>query len=211
MMTLERAIGLAQKYAKADTEHTYTKVPDFMPHEWVVAAIQTAYEAGRQAIIDGSNVAGFTPEAIERTRAHLSQPQPVAQGEAVALDAPAMVGSTQFGIGVPWSTVIRCAQRRYLHKDDPSLTTEQIAEFRQALIQPTIPTGHMDVEAMTRRFLSWRLPDDFAPDCGISFTPLTNPAWAQPLWPSGTNLFNYDQAKAMFEYVLADSPSAGGV
>lgn len=68
--------------------------------------------------------------------------QPVAQAEAVALDAPALVGNTQFGIGVPWASVIRCAQRRYLHKDYTALTQEQIAEFRDALIPPTIPTGH---------------------------------------------------------------------
>jgi len=79
-----------------------------------------------------------------------------------------------------------------------------------ALAQPRPMGGVPDVEAMTRRFLSWRLPDAFAPDCGISFKPLTNPPGMQPpLWPTGTNLFAYEQAKAMFEYVLAAAPEVG--
>lgn len=50
------------------------------------------------------------------------------------LDAPALVGQTQFGKGVAWSSVIGCAQRRYLHKDDPKPTPEQVSEFRAALM-----------------------------------------------------------------------------
>lgn len=60
----------------------------------------------------------------------------------------------------------------------------------------------MAADERVNRFLSWRLPDDFAPDCGISFKPITNPAWTHDLWPSGTNLFHAGQAKAMFEHCI---------
>ncbi len=61
-----------------------------------------------------------------------------------------------------------------------------------------------DVKALVDRFLGWKLPRDFSPDCGISFTPPVNPEWG----PSGTNLLSADQARQMFEYVLASSPRA---
>ncbi|SPA44648.1 hypothetical protein [Cupriavidus taiwanensis] len=59
--------------------------------------------------------------------------------------------------------------------------------------------AEVSVKTMVDRFLGWKLPRDFSPDCGISFTPPTNPEW----WPIGTSLFHADQARQMFEYVLA--------
>lgn len=71
-----------------------------------------------------------------------------------------------------------------------------------------------DVSKLVDRFLGWPLPNDFQPDGGIvfarhygtmvdgKFVELEREfggAW----WPSGTNLFDADQARAMFEYVLA--------
>lgn len=55
------------------------------------------------------------------------------------------------------------------------------------------------------RFLSWRLPKDFMPDCGISFKPIDHPA----CWPSGTNLLHAGQARAMLEHVLGQTQSSG--
>lgn len=54
-------------------------------------------------------------------------------------------------------------------------------------------------DEMVQRFLGWRLPKDFAPDCGVSFTPIDHPL----LWPTGTNLLHDGQARAMLEHVLA--------
>jgi len=51
-------------------------------------------------------------------------------------------------------------------------------------------------DEMVNRFLSWKLPDDFAPDAGITFEPSRD-------WPIGTNLFTAQQARAMLEHVLA--------
>ncbi len=65
-------------------------------------------------------------------------------------------------------------------------------------------TGSM-VDALVNAFLCWPLPQDFAPDCGISFNP--GPTQHMPhCWPVGTNLLTAAQAKAMFAYLLARRP-----
>lgn len=61
------------------------------------------------------------------------------------------------------------------------------------------------IKRMTQRFLGWKLPENFCPDAGISFTPDYNqntpyPAKHQPV---GTNLFTADQAEAMIRHMLA--------
>lgn len=60
----------------------------------------------------------------------------------------------------------------------------------------------LDLSTMVSRFLSWRLPDDFAPDAGITFTRSEHPYAA---WPVGTNLLTAAQAKEMLEHVLSGS------
>lgn len=59
------------------------------------------------------------------------------------------------------------------------------------------------IKTMTERFLSWSLPEDFVPDAGITFTPDFNVNTDFPMKhkPTGTNLFNYTQAKAMIEHI----------
>lgn len=61
-----------------------------------------------------------------------------------------------------------------------------------------------DVRAMVDRFLGWKLPSDFAPDAGISFKPTFNEHTAHPMRhePTGTNLFNAQQAEAMIRHLL---------
>ncbi|WP_404633963.1 hypothetical protein [Dyella ginsengisoli] len=54
------------------------------------------------------------------------------------------------------------------------------------------------IKTMVDRFLSWRRPDAFRPDAGVSFTRPDNPAW----WPVGTNLLDADQAEQMVRYML---------
>ena len=62
------------------------------------------------------------------------------------------------------------------------------------------------VAAMVNRFLAWKLPADFLPDCGISFKPEYNQhtPWPAKHEPVGTNLFTADQARAMFEHCLPE-------
>lgn len=57
-----------------------------------------------------------------------------------------------------------------------------------------------DVREMVNRFLGWKLPQDFGPDCGISFDREYAAKWS---WPVGTNLFTADQARQLFEHALA--------
>lgn len=57
------------------------------------------------------------------------------------------------------------------------------------------------VAAMVNAFLGWRLPQDFYPDCHISFD--REKAQTSPhSWPVGTNLFTADQAGQMVGHML---------
>ena len=58
--------------------------------------------------------------------------------------------------------------------------------------------------AMIDRFLCWKLPKDFMPDAGISFSPSV--MYESPHWPSGTNLMHAGQAKEMLEHVVGGAP-----
>lgn len=67
------------------------------------------------------------------------------------------------------------------------------------------PLSADQVEYLVQRFLSWRLPENFHPDNGISaqrpnYAP--NVAWE----PTGTNLFDYEQAKAMVHHMAEGLP-----
>jgi hypothetical protein len=61
------------------------------------------------------------------------------------------------------------------------------------------------IERLTQRFLGWKLPANFNPDGGISFDPIANKGYAfeSRREPVGTNLLDADQARQMFEYLLA--------
>jgi len=58
-------------------------------------------------------------------------------------------------------------------------------------------------DCMVDRFLRWRLPHDFAPDCGITFDGCKPDALGHvPSWPVGTNLLTSDQARAMIKHII---------
>jgi hypothetical protein len=62
---------------------------------------------------------------------------------------------------------------------------------------------------MVDRFLCWKLPKDFAPDCGISFDGRNDDEWNKnKTWPVGTNILTADQARQMFEHVTAEESDA---
>ena len=63
---------------------------------------------------------------------------------------------------------------------------------------------------MVQRFLSWKLPENFNPDAGISFQPDYNVGgpYAGKHEPTGTNLFDYEQAKAMVHHMAEGMPVA---
>ena len=64
-----------------------------------------------------------------------------------------------------------------------------------------------NIKHMVERFLSWRLPADFAPDGGISFEPTYRfNATEIRREPIGTNLLTYTQAEAMVRHMLVGMP-----
>ncbi len=64
---------------------------------------------------------------------------------------------------------------------------------------------------MIDRFLGWRLPENFSPDGGISFKKTFNDHMPTPMKhePTGTNLFDAEQATAMVRYMIEGLPEVG--
>lgn len=64
------------------------------------------------------------------------------------------------------------------------------------------------IKHMVNRFLGWKLPENFNPDAGISFKKTFNEHTAHPMKhePSGTNLFDGEQADAMVRYMIDGIP-----
>lgn len=64
------------------------------------------------------------------------------------------------------------------------------------------------IKHMVDRFLGWHLPENFCPDAGISFKPTFNDHLPQPTKhnPTGTNLFDANQAEAMVRYLIEGMP-----
>lgn len=115
-------------------------------------------------------------------------------------DLLALLPATPAGGGDGLASIIADIRHSALVDD---YEPQQIA-FLESIASRLASTGSApDIDTMVSRFLAWRLPDDFAPDAGISFTPITNPAWTHDTWPTGTNLLHAEQARALFEHCLA--------
>ena len=70
------------------------------------------------------------------------------------------------------------------------------------------------IKYMADRFLGWRLPEAFNPDCGISFkrTHSEQSQWGpQKYQPTGTNLFDAQQATEMVRYLADGAPKSSEV
>lgn len=65
------------------------------------------------------------------------------------------------------------------------------------------------IKHLVDRFLSWKLPENFNPDGGISFKRTFNEDSAFPMKhePSGTNLLDATQADAMVRHMLDGMPT----
>lgn len=74
-------------------------------------------------------------------------------------------------------------------------------DVRAVLEEGARTLGADAVKRATNRFLGWKLPDGFTPDCFVSFD--KERAKANHSWPTGTNLFSFDQAREMFAHALA--------
>jgi hypothetical protein len=64
------------------------------------------------------------------------------------------------------------------------------------------------IKHMVDRFLSWKLPENFNPDGGVSFKKTFNEHTPRPAKhePSGTNLLDATQATAMVRHMLEGLP-----
>ena len=64
------------------------------------------------------------------------------------------------------------------------------------------------IKYTVNRFLQWRLPENFNPDCGISFKRdfNENTPWPMKHEPVGTNLFDAVQTEAMVRYLVEGMP-----
>lgn len=60
------------------------------------------------------------------------------------------------------------------------------------------------IKHMVDRFLAWLLPENFAPDGGVSFRPIFNEGTEHEFraQPTGTNLFDAVQAEAMVRHMI---------
>lgn len=111
-----------------------------------------------------------------------------------------------------------CYEVRALYTH-PAPATAQEAEPASTAVQSASASASTEGAASAEdviskavdRFLGWPLPKTFAPDCGVSFTPLRHgadspfPDLAGKIlsWPTGANLLTADEARAMFEHCLA--------
>ena len=66
------------------------------------------------------------------------------------------------------------------------------------------------VKYMTERFLQWKLPEDFNPDGGISFSPTYNDGRMKHN-PVGTNLLSHNQATEMVRFMCEGLPPAAAM
>jgi len=104
------------------------------------------------------------------------------------------------------------ADERLLKKTETSgvfvtVAYQQVGTFKMPLY--LAPAEPLVTDEMVSRFLAWRLPNDFGPDCGVSFDGRRDDEWNKnKTWPIGTNLLTAEQAKAMLEHVLAKQGGA---
>lgn len=65
------------------------------------------------------------------------------------------------------------------------------------------------IKHMVQRFLGWKLPEHFNPDGGISFQQMRNVGTPYEFKsePSGTNLFDAQQAEAMVRHMIEGLPT----
>jgi hypothetical protein len=64
------------------------------------------------------------------------------------------------------------------------------------------------IKAAADKLMGWKLPNDFCPDCYISFDREKASTQVGGSWPIGTNLFHHQQAQDMFKHCLGDAIEA---
>jgi len=94
---------------------------------------------------------------------------------------------------------------QHFHMGPDYLDTREDAQWFATQLDTALRRAKAPVtDEMVQRFLGWKLPETFAPDCYISFDREGMKRMGNGThWPVGTNLLNDPEARAMLEYVLA--------
>jgi len=100
-----------------------------------------------------------------------------------------------------------CAIQEQNHKRITEIATKVWREFTQIGSKGRSMTEDQ-IKHMVDRFLGWHLPENFNPDGGIIFKPMFNEHTSHPMRhdPSGTNLFDAEQATAMVRFMVDGMP-----
>lgn len=99
---------------------------------------------------------------------------------------------------------------RLLQENPAFALTELERELADALVAATEPKEDPSVKRMVDRFLRWKLPEHFRPDCGISFTPARYDNDKRVQWPTGTNLLDANQAEEMVRHMIEGTSADDG-
>lgn len=88
-------------------------------------------------------------------------------------------------------------------------TTLARVEAALAEKKENTPMTDEQIKHMVDRFLQWKLPEDFRPDGGIEFDPISSKgtAYERRREPVGTNLLSATQAEAMVRHMLDGLPA----
>jgi hypothetical protein len=179
---------------------------------WQVG-MEAASERVPELIYDEETVLAIQREAYELGRAKAAPAAPVQATEpsSAVLDVPGAI------MNIPCRRAdsdFPDAASRLLykegHRDARHDAADLVLEFADKLADLAAPVQAEQAQAepinvaeMVNRFLGWKLPKDFSPDCGISFDGRGPDARGYDRgWPTGTNLFHAGQAKEMFEHCL---------
>lgn len=101
---------------------------------------------------------------------------------------------------------IRSLEEKNVPKYAQQIAKEALDRLQQATKEREMTDEQ--IKHMVDRFLSWKLPESFNPDAGISFKKTFNEHTAHPMKhePSGTNLFDATQADAMVRHMIDGLP-----
>lgn len=172
---------------------TQRQMPVYKSHKTVWALKIAAIEDPNHAT-DGSRLLsfvepGYAPICV--TGDYMSKHQPHEGGYYVVYKG----GYTSF-----------CPAKEFeegntLVKDPQIVSTEPFLADGKTTCADPAPVATPEIDAMVSRFLAWRLPADFAPDGYVSFN-RASASEQGSTWPTGTNLLNAYQARAMLEHVI---------
>ncbi len=115
------------------------------------------------------------------------------------------LGMPQDGCNSTDKTITAIKLLHAVHVDDEKhiANLEQQLAAAQAEIAELKRVPDNCIRDMVDRFLGWKIPADFYPDCGVKFEPTELQKTGVHSWPVGTNLFHAKQAEEMLGYVAA--------